>query len=195
MATISSAKLAPIPFFSFRKSSLELLPVSMSGVRMGERALQIAIDDPALTGAIAAKVGLSGHAAIAVADEGGAARAREAAAKAGALLDVRVSPLHSLPFADAAFDVAVIHAMSGWLASMDESMRVATLRQVHRVLRSGGRAVIVEAGARGGVRGLIGGAPVGDGAATVAALTTAGFRAARILAEREGYRFVEGTKP
>ncbi len=187
--------MAPIPFFSFRKSSLERLPVAMSGVRMGERALQIAIDDPALAGAIAAKVGLSGHAAIAVADEGGAARARESAAKAGALLDVQVSPLHSLPFADAAFDVAVIHAMSGLLASMDDSMRVATLRQVHRVLRSGGRVVIVEAGPRGGLRGLIGGTPAGDAAGMVASLTTAGFRAARLLAEREGYRFVEGTKP
>ena len=180
--------------FFLRKSSLELLPVAMSGVRMGERALQIAVDDPALAGAIAAKVGLSGHAAIAVADEAGAAKAREGAAKAGALVDVQVSPLHSLPFADGAFDVAVIHAMSGLLASMDDSIRVATLRQVHRVLRSGGRVVIVEAGARGGLRGLIGGAPVGDGAGTVAALTTAGFRGSRVLAEREGYRFVEGMK-
>ena len=186
--------MAPIPFFSFRKPRIEPLPVSMSGVRMGERALQIAIDDPALAGALAAKVGLSGHAAIVVTDEAAAAAASEAAAKAGALVDVQVSPLHSLPFADAAFDVAVIHAMTGLLAAMDDSMRVATLRQVHRVLRSGGRVVIVETGPRGGLRGLIGGAPAGDGEGTVASLTTAGFRAARILAEREGYRFVEGMK-
>lgn len=182
--------------FFLRKSSLELLPVAMSGVRMGERALQIAIDDPALVGAIAAKVGLSGTAAIAVADEAGATKAREGAAKAGALVDVQVAPLHTLPFADSSFDVAVVHAMGGLLASMDEAARVATLREANRVLRSGGRVVIIEAGARGGIRGLIvGGARQGDAGATVASLATAGFRGARLLAEREGYRFLEGMKP
>jgi ubiquinone/menaquinone biosynthesis C-methylase UbiE len=182
--------------FFLRKSSLELLPVAMSGVRMGERALQVAIDDPALAGAIAAKVGLSGTAAIAVADEAGAAKAREGAAKAGALVDIHVAPLQTLPFADSAFDVVVVHTMGGLLASMDEARRVATLREASRVVRSGGRVVIIEAGARGGLRGLIGsGAPPGDAGTTVAALTTAGLRGARVLAEREGYRFLEGMKP
>jgi ubiquinone/menaquinone biosynthesis C-methylase UbiE len=180
--------------FFLRKSSLERLPVAMSGVRMGERALQIAIDDPALAGAIAAKVGLSGHASIAVADEISAARAREAAAKVGALVDVEVAPLQSLPFGDASFDVAVIHGISGVLASMEESMRVAVLREAFRVLRTGGRGVIIEAGARGGIRGLLGGRAAGDGRGTVASLATAGFRGSRVLAEREGYRFVEGMK-
>ena len=36
---------------------------------MGERALQLGIEDPSLVGAIAAKVGLSGHAVIVVRDE------------------------------------------------------------------------------------------------------------------------------
>ncbi|MBM3817746.1 MAG: methyltransferase domain-containing protein [Acidimicrobiia bacterium] len=181
--------------FFLRKSSLELLPVAMSGVRMGERALQIAIDDPALAGAIAAKVGLSGTAAMAVADDASAARAREGAARAGALVDVHVTPLQTLPFADSSFDVVVVHTMGGLLASMDEPMRVATLREANRVLRSGGRVVIIEAGARGGLRGLIGSAATGDAGATVASLTTAGFRGSRRLAEREGYRFLEGMKP
>ena len=182
--------------FFLRKSSLELLPVAMSGVRMGERALQIAIDDPSLAGAIAAKVGLSGHAAIAVADERSATRAREGASKAGALVDVQVASLQSLPFEASSFDAVVIHAMSGLLASMDDTLRVATLRDAHRVLRTGGRVVIIEAGERGGIRGLLGGGtpPASDGAITVAALTTAGFRGSRVLAEREGYRFTEGLK-
>lgn len=182
--------------FFLRKSSLELLPVAMSGVRMGERALQMAIDDPALAGAIAAKVGLSGHAAIAVADEQSAARARDGASKAGALVDVQVTSLQLLPFEGSAFDVVVVHAMSGLLAAMDDTLRVATLRDAHRVLRTGGRVVIIEAGERGGIRGLLGGgsAAAGDGTSTVASLTAAGFRGARVLAEREGYRFIEGMK-
>ena len=40
--------------FFLRKSTLERLPVVMSGVRMGERALQIGVDDSDLVGAIAA---------------------------------------------------------------------------------------------------------------------------------------------
>ena len=55
--------------FFLRKSTLERLPVAMTGVRMGERALQLGIEDPSLVGAIAAKVGLSGHAVIVVRDE------------------------------------------------------------------------------------------------------------------------------
>ena len=76
--------------FFLRKSTLERLPVAMTGVRMGERALQMGIEDPSLVGAIAAKVGLSGHAVIVVRDEREAARARSAAEKAGALVDVQV---------------------------------------------------------------------------------------------------------
>ena len=59
--------------FFLRKSTLERLPLVMAGARMGERALQIGVDDASLTGAIAAKVGLSGHAAVVVADAPAAA--------------------------------------------------------------------------------------------------------------------------
>jgi len=81
-----------------RKSRVEPLPVTMSAVRMGERVLQIGIDDPGLASALAAKVGLSGNAAIVVTDDADAARARTAAASGGVLVDVQVTPLAPLPF-------------------------------------------------------------------------------------------------
>ena len=56
---------------------------------MGERALQIGVDDSDLVGAIAAKVGLSGHAAVVVSEERHADKVR-GAARAGALVDVQV---------------------------------------------------------------------------------------------------------
>ena len=62
--------------FFLRKSKQAPLPVAMSGVRMGERVLQIGIDDPAVAGALAAKVGLSGHAAMALTGEPDAVKAR-----------------------------------------------------------------------------------------------------------------------
>jgi len=180
--------------FFLRKSSLERLPVAMSGVRMGERALQLGITDRSLAGAIAAKVGLSGHAAFAVTSEGKAAQARSAGAAAGVLVDVHVTTLDTLPFAGDAFDVVIVHAGDGALPVLDGSAGTPLLRESYRVLRSGGRILIIEGGARG-IAGLLRPrARLLDAAATVASLTTAGFRAARPLAEREGYRFTEGLK-
>jgi len=166
-------------FFLRKSKQREQLPIAMSGVRMGERALQIGIDAPTLVGAIAAKVGLSGHAAVAVGDEAAAASARSAAEKAGVLVDLQVAPLHTLPFANDSFDVIVVHAKSGWLASLDDAARQAVLREAHRVLRGGGRLIAIEG-------------PTGS---TIDALQLAGFKATRILAERDGYRFTEGLKP
>jgi ubiquinone/menaquinone biosynthesis C-methylase UbiE len=180
--------------FFLRKSSSERLPITMSGVRMGERALQIGIGDPSLAGAIAAKVGLSGHAAIAVSDERAAAKARAAAATAGALVDVQVTTLDSLPFPRDSFDAIVLHAAAG-APSLADAAGAAMLREGHRVLRTGGRIVILEGGARRGI-----GAwfrirqPPSHPSAVASALSAAGFRAARQLAERDGYRFTEGLK-
>jgi SAM-dependent methyltransferase len=180
--------------FFLRKSSLERLPVAMSGVRMGERALQIGIDDRSLAGAIAAKVGLSGHAAFAVTSERLAAHARSAGEAAGVLLDVQVAPLATLPFAADAFDVIIVHTADRSLPPLGEPASVPLLREAHRVLRGGGRVLVIEGGRRGVAGWLRPRAGLPDPAATVATLSTAGFRAVRPLAEREGYRFIEGLK-
>ena len=166
-------------FFLRKTTQQEQLPIAMSGVRMGERALQIGIDDPSLVGAIAAKVGLSGHAAVAVGDEAAAASARNAAEKAGVLVELHVAPLHSLPLAENSFDVVVLHSKNGWLTSLGDAARQPILREAHRVLRGGGRLVAIEG-------------PAGSAAD---ALPLAGFKATRVLAERDGYRFTEGLKP
>src|SRR5690554_487367 len=125
--------------FFLRKAKFDPLPVAMSGVRMGERALQIEIDEPAISGGIAAKVGLSGHAAIAVSDERHAAKVQTAGNAAGVLIELQVAPHHALPYADGSFDVVVINSANGWLGALDETARQAALREGHRVLRSGGR--------------------------------------------------------
>src|SRR4029434_1273177 len=114
-----------------RKSRIEPLPVTMSAVRMGERVLQIGVDDPAVASAIAAKVGLSGHAAIAVTDDRDAARAHGAAANAGVLVDVKVTSLAALPFDDDAFDLIIVHSARGLLSDLDENTRTAAMRECH----------------------------------------------------------------
>jgi len=180
--------------FFLRKSRLERLPVAMSGVRMGERVLQIGVDDASLAGAIAAKVGLSGHAAIAVADERQAARARAGAAAAGALADVQMTALAMLPFADESFDVILLHAGAlGHPLALADEPTAAMLGDSRRVLRVGGRIVVIEGGA-GGLLARVRPGRRADPDAALAALATAGFKAARLLAEREGYRFLEAVR-
>ncbi len=181
-----------------RKSRVEPLPVTMSAVRMGERVLQIGVDDAAVVSAIAAKVGLSGHAAIAVADQRDAARAHGAAANAGVLVDVQVAPLASLPFEGDAFDLVVVHAVHGLVASLDAEARLAAVREWRRVLRQGGRVMTIEAGPATGFASVF--KPQRTNAAydaaggIVASLEAGGFKPARLLAEREGLRFAEGIK-
>jgi SAM-dependent methyltransferase len=178
--------------FFLRRSNIERLPVAMSGVRMGERVLQVGIDDPSLAGAIAAKVGLSGHAALAVPDASYEARARAAAARAGALVDVQVTPFDALPFADAAFDVAVLHAAGLAPSVVEGDAGLRMLREVHRALRSGGRIVVIEGGRPHGVLRRRTPPPAQSG--MLKALEAAGFPVVRLLAEREGHRFLEALK-
>jgi ubiquinone/menaquinone biosynthesis C-methylase UbiE len=182
----------------FRKPRIEALPVTMAGVRMGERLLQVGVDDAGLAAALASKVGLSGAAAHAVANESEAARARSAAASAGALVDVQVAPFGALPFESASFDLAVIHARSGWLGAMRPEERVGLLQSVHRLLRSGGRVVVIESAPRQGLAALFRSHTVNEHYAAAGgaegALRAEGFRPVRLLGEREGYRFTEGLK-
>src|SRR5215213_188901 len=137
-----------------RKSRLEPLPVTMSAVRMGERVLQIGIDDPSLVSAIAAKVGLSGNAALAVTNDRDGARAQTAMANAGILVDLKVTLLETLPFDDDTFDLVVVHAMRGLISSLDPSGRRSATLEWHRVLRHGGRVMTIEAGPVSGLASI-----------------------------------------
>jgi SAM-dependent methyltransferase len=172
------------------------LPVTMAGVRMGERALQIGIDDTALTGLLASKPGLSGHAVIAVADDDRAARAQRACADAGVLVDIHVGDLATLPLHDGDIDVAIVHISDSSIAEMDDQARDRLFRECYRVLRIGGRLVLVGSIPESGVGALFRRRPAARDVPSdllLASLERAGFRS-RLLAEREGYRFCEGLK-
>ena len=186
-------------FFLRKSKDAERLPIRMSGLRMGERLLQIGVDDPTLLGEMAGKTGLSGSASVAVPDETAAARVRAGAARAGALVDVHVANLDALPFESDAFDVVVVHGVNGLLRSLNEQARAEpVLREARRVLRHGGRIIIIEPGPRHGLAGIINpyrpDTRYEAAGGSVAALQAAGFRTARVLWEREGYRFTEGLK-
>ncbi|HEY2151096.1 MAG TPA: methyltransferase domain-containing protein [Vicinamibacterales bacterium] len=176
-----------------------LLVVGMSGVKMGDRLVQIGCADGARLGAIAGKVGLSGRAVVVVPDAASAARATKGAAAAGVLVEVETAPPTRLPVEDAAFDLAIVDETGGLLATLRPEDRVQAIRELARVLRPGGRVLMIGAEPRGGFGALLSrtqsGPPfVASGEATEA-LQADGFKSARTLAAREGLIFVEAVKP
>jgi len=172
------------------------LAVSMVGVKLGDALLQLGCGDGGLLAALAAKTGLTGRAAAVDASAEGAAAGERGAAKGGVLVEITQAPYGQLPFDDGAFDVVVAHDL---LAGLVPEERVACLREAFRVLRQGGRLVVVEPAARGGLGALVSQRRqdptyLGSGGAETA-LGAEGFVAVRRLAERDRLRFVEGVRP
>ena len=176
----------------------EPLPITMTGVRMGERVLQIGVHDAELTGTLAARPGLSGHAAIVTLSQAAADRARHACDAAGALADITTTTPDAPQIDGSPFDAAIVHDADPALTTLASDARVAVLRACHQVLRPGGRLIVIDSLPRTGLAALLSrGEPQAEpppSATLLSALEAAGFRPVRLLAEREGYRFIEGLK-
>jgi SAM-dependent methyltransferase len=184
--------------FARRGGDPHMLAVSMTGVKLGDRVVFVGAPDPGRVAAIAAKVGLSGHAAAAVPDEKAVARLARAAADAGVLVDADVSDPRALPYGDAEFDLAVVDDTGALLEQLDDGDRVSIARQVARVVRPGGRVIVLGGGQPEGLaklRSTTPASPLVVSGAVTALLGANGFGIVRTLAEREGLVFVEGLKP
>jgi SAM-dependent methyltransferase len=171
------------------------LVVGMTGVKLGERFAQIGCAHGGRLGAVAAKVGLSGRAVAIVPDEGSAARARKGAADAGVLVEVEIAPPTQLSVEDGGFDLVVVDNTGGFLGSMPADTRGTAVREARRILRPGGRLIVIGSAGRGGLAALVGRAQAGPVFDPAPDLQAGGFKSVRTLAEREGLIFVEGLKP
>jgi SAM-dependent methyltransferase len=184
-----------LPLFLRRRApGRDPLPVVMCGIRAGERVLQIGLDDPALAAALASKAGLNGTAALAAASAAAAGRARRAAAAAGVLMEVATARL-PLPLGNGGFDLVVVHALKGVPAALGPLAPPDLFRECRRVLRAGGRVIVIETGAGGGLTAVLRRRRQASGGlsrGTTADLEAAGFGPVRVLGEREGYKFTEG---
>jgi len=159
----------------------------MTGVRLGERLLYIGAGTPALFGALATKVGLTGRAAAIALEKDEVGALEQAGVDAGVLVEVtRVAP-GTLSFDRESFDLIVIDATTG---KVDDSAR--WLGDAARVLRVGGRLIVAER--TGG--GLLGGLfkPGGRTDIALRLLEAQGFKPARVIADRDGWRFTEGLR-
>jgi SAM-dependent methyltransferase len=180
----------------FRKTQPEEpLPVTMAAVKLGNRFLAVGVRDPALIAVLAAKAGLTGTACAVDADEAAVSKGAAAIERAGALAEVVRAPWGMWPYDAGSFDVAVIRDLLPTLSSFERS-RVAS--ETLRVLRPGGRAVVIEPAPRGGFGAILSRQTMdadylaSGGAAR--ALKDAGFAAVRVLAEVDGTAYVEGIK-
>jgi ubiquinone/menaquinone biosynthesis C-methylase UbiE len=178
-----------------RRENPHALVIGMTGVQMGDRIIQVGCADGGRIASIAARVGLSGRALVVAYDEESADRARKGAAQSGVLIEVEVVPAARLAAGDGSFDLALIDDADGFLASMRAEDRVATLREVLRVLRPGGRVMVIASAPRGGLGALLSRSPNGPMFDPVPSLQADGFKSARKLAEREGLIFFEAMKP
>jgi len=166
------------------------LAVSMVGVKLGDRLLQIGCGDGGLFAALASKTGLTGRAAAIDPSENAVARATRVAEREGVLVEISASPLVPLPFDSGSFDVVVLLDA---LRRLTPEARTAVLAETSRVLRAGGRAIIVEPAPRSGLAALVG--PRSDPHYSAEEwLRSAGLKAVRVIAERDGQRFVEGVR-
>ena len=174
------------------------LEIAMTGVKLGDRLLQIGAADASLAAALGAKAGMSGRASVLAATDEEAARATRAAERAGVLLEVQRAPLDTFPYDDHAFDLIVINNQDGLIATMTPEQRVAALQQSKRVLAPRGRIVIIERAPRAGLGALLTRTAVAANphylrsGGAVTALQAEGFKAVRPLAERDGLSFFEG---
>lgn len=173
----------------------EPLAVSMAGIRMGDRLLLAGCADPRLVAALAVKTGLTGRALAvdarpALVDAAGAAAPAE-----GALIETAVAPWSALPVDDGSFDVAVVHDVFDGLTTGEQASLAG---EIHRALRPGGRCLVIDTIASGGLAGLVGKSGMRSGYRSAGAarqvLEAAPFRAVRVLAAREGLEFTEAVR-
>lgn len=166
-------------------------PVSMVGARPGDKVLFCGASRPDLAGEVGAITGLNGQTAVA-GQAADADRIAGAAAAAGALVDFVDAPLTALPFEDDVWDAAVL--VDGVATGSGQPDPV--LGEAVRVLRPGGRVIVIDGIARAGFfpkrRRPDANVPAD---AFLTALGAAGLRAARLLADVDDVRYFEAVKP
>jgi ubiquinone/menaquinone biosynthesis C-methylase UbiE len=182
-------------FWLKKSAPSEPLAVSMSGVKLGDRLVVVGCGDPILIAQLALKTGLTGRACAVDDDAARVTSAARSVEREGALIETLTAPLTALPLDSESFDVVVLRDVLG---SRGVHIRLACVAEAHRVLRPGGRAIVIESAARGGIGGLLQkrtlDADYVESGGAERALADGGFRAVRQLAERDGLLFVEGIK-
>jgi ubiquinone/menaquinone biosynthesis C-methylase UbiE len=182
-----------------RRGNPHALVVGMTGVKMGDSIVQVGCAHGGRAAAIAAKVGLSGRAAMIVADDASEARARKGAEDAGVLIDIQRASPPQLPLGANEFDLGIVDDTGGLFGSLSALDAAGMTRELWRVIRPAGRVMLLGSAPPKGLGALVARGeshpPFVSSESASQTLQAGGFRSVRTLAEREGLVFVEALKP
>jgi len=134
-----------------REGELRERILSFASLESGEAVLDIGCGTGTLAIAASRHLGTAGEVIGIDASPAMVARANRKAAKAGAKTTFQVGVAENLPFPDRRFDVVLSTLM---LHHLPRSIRQQCAKETRRVLRPGGRVLVVDFG-RGKQRGLL----------------------------------------
>jgi ubiquinone/menaquinone biosynthesis C-methylase UbiE len=173
----------------FRKGlSPHQTALAMVGVKNADQVVVVGAADADLPAQLALITGLNGQTLVVDRAEA-RARVEAAAARAGALVEFAEAPPTALPVAAASADVLV---MAFGLGSLGSDARHAAVEEAMRVLRPGGRTIVIE-GIRS-ARAAIPAEQAVEAAEVLARLNGAGGKAVRLLATVNGRTYFEARK-
>ncbi|RLC56912.1 MAG: SAM-dependent methyltransferase [Chloroflexi bacterium] len=110
-------------------------------LKAGEAVLDVGCGTGDLTLRAARRVGAEGRSVGIDASPDMIKISRRKAAKKGRDVDFRIAPIENLPFADGEFDVALSSFM---IHHLPDDLKLRGLAEVRRVLKPGGRLVVVD---------------------------------------------------
>jgi len=162
----------------------------MTGVKMGDRLVQIGCADAGRLAAVAGRVGLSGRALAVVPAESVAARVRHAAARAGVLVEIEIASPRRCRLKTAVRS-GVVDDTADSSATCVRKAKSPRFREIDRILRPGGRVVFIGTSPRGGLAGCSHARrttrPLVASGQASALLKADGFLSVRQLADRDAW--------
>jgi len=176
----------------FRKGlSRHHTAIAMIGAKSGDQVLVVGASDAELAAEVALVTGLNGTTTVCDPDAGARTRVETAAREAGALVEFATATPTSLPATDESQDVVVLMNAADAVAHVDPAL---VLEHVLRILRPGGRIIVVDGSRASGFFRSTGGAERLPAQTILTRLEQAGTRARRQLAEVDGVSYYEARK-
>jgi ubiquinone/menaquinone biosynthesis C-methylase UbiE len=163
----------------------------MIGAKAGDQVIVVGASDPELAAEVALVTGLNGTTMICDPEPEARGRIDAAAEAAGALVEFAAAEPTSLPVPDESQDVVVLMNVSSAVAQADP---IAVLAHALRVLRPGGRVIVVDGTRPSGFFRSGGGTTRSPAGAVLGRLEQAGTKARRQLADVDGVSYYEARK-
>jgi ubiquinone/menaquinone biosynthesis C-methylase UbiE len=124
-----------------RAAAMREQTVELAALRPGERALEVGCGTGEVAQRARVRVGADGHVSGIDPSVDMIAQAQRKAIRGGLDIDYRVGAIEALPYAEASFDVVLSSLM---MHHLPDALKQAGLTEVWRVLKPGGRLLIVD---------------------------------------------------